>query len=158
MFVALSPVLLVAMGIILFTCAQWSCPCQQGKSNKTFQHLSKGFLFDLFGAWTANTSESCNFAGLLFPKSTLVCVFLTSSIPLWFKLTIQHCLGWECVQQNNSSLATSFSSSLHYWYLASCFPFSCMFLGKDGISVTHRYLPAFRVLETGGIRAQNTDF
>lgn len=142
------------MGIVLFMCAQWSCPCQQGRSNSTLAKVS----CLIYLVPEQQILQSCNFAGLLCPKSTLVYIFLTSSITLWFKLTIQRCLGWECVQQNNSSLATSFSSSLHYWYLASCFPFSCMFLGKGGISVSHRYLPAFRVLETSGIRAQNTDF
>lgn len=77
------------------------------------------------------------------------------------QITIQCCLGWECAQQNNLNLASSFPASLLYLYLASWFPFSCIFLGKNGISVSRRYLPAFRVelvLKTGGFRAPNTDF
>lgn len=98
----------------------------------------------------------CSFqkASLYFPYH--FCHFLV-------QITIQHCLAWECAQQNNSvwQVASHLLYVICTQHLA--FPFHApfhAFLGKDGISVTHRYLPAFRVdfaLKPGGIRNHTPD-
>lgn len=112
----------------------------------------------LFGSRTVRLQRivfllDCSFQKACFYYPYPFCHFLV-------QITIQHCLAWECAQPNN--LVWQVASHLLYviCILASCFPFSCTFLGKHGISVTHRCLPAFRVdfaQKPGGIRVHTPD-
>ena len=100
----------------------------------------------LFGAQTVKTSENFNFDGLFFGKSTFRNVFLITSVTLWFKLPSS--IAWD---RKVPSKITSFGNqlpifSMFFLNLASGFPFSGMFLGEDGISLTCRYLPGFRMV------------